>query len=133
MYIIELLGIFILAVFSLWTAGIAGMSLGLDPFTLIAVLVTGYAFSVVLLVVVGAPLRDRVLKKFTLNPTSAVGRVINRYGVIGLALIAPLLTGAMIGTALGLTLRVPPRRLFVWMTAGAVVWSVLLIAPMLLS
>src|SRR5689334_13444399 len=112
MYIIQLLGIFLLAIFSLWTAGIAGMSLGLDPFMLMAVLVAGYAFSVVLLVLVGAPLRDRVLKKFTLNPNSTVGRVVNRYGVIGLALISPLLTGAMIGAALGLTLRVPPRRLF---------------------
>lgn len=132
MTFIELLGIFILAIFSLWTAGIAGMTLGLDPFTLLFTLVAGYAFSVILLVVIGAPLRDRVLKKFTLNPASTVGRIINRYGVVGLALIAPLLTGAMIGTALGLTLRMPPRRLFVWMTAGAAVWSVLLIAPALI-
>ncbi len=133
MTIIELLGIFILAVFSLWTAGIAGMTLGLDPFTLMFTLVAGYAFSVVLLVVVGAPLRDRVLKKFTLNPDRPISRIINRYGVVGLALVAPLLTGALIGTAVGLTLRVPPRRLFVCMTAGAAVWSVLLIAPMLFS
>jgi len=133
MYIVELLGIFILAVFSLWTAGIAGMTMGLDPFTLMFTLVAGYAFSVILLVVVGAPLRERMLKKFTLKSDSAVSRIINRYGVIGLALVAPLLTGALIGTAVGLTLRVPPRRLFVWMTAGAAVWSVLLIAPMLFS
>lgn len=133
MSIIELLGIFILAVFSLWTAGIAGMTLGLDPLTLLFTLVAGYAFSVVLLVVVGAPLRDRVLKKITLDPKRPVSRVINRYGLVGLALVAPLLTGALIGTALGLTLRVPPRRLFVWMTAGAAVWSVLLIAPALFS
>jgi uncharacterized membrane protein len=133
MYIIELLGIFILAVFSLWTAGIAGMSLGLDPFTLVFTLVAGYAFSVILLVIVGAPLRERVLKKFTFKPEGTVSRIINRYGMVGLALVAPLLTGALIGTAVGLTLRMPPRRLFVWMTAGAAVWSILLIAPMLVG
>ena len=50
-------------------------------------------------------------------------RIWHRYGVIGLGLLAPLLTGAPLGVALGLTLGAPSRRLLFWTSVGIVLWS----------
>jgi hypothetical protein len=132
---LELLGIFILALFSLWMAAIAGMALGLEPLMLVAILTVGYACSVTLIVIVGAPVRKWALRKLAhkLNPDGAIGRVMMRYGVVGLGLLAPVVTGAPVGTALGLTLSVPPRRLWIWMTAGAALWSITLTIAALLG
>jgi len=55
-----------------------------------------------------------------------IDRVWRRWGVIGLGLFAPCLTGAPIGVALGLWLRVPTPRLLLWMLLGVVAWTVIL-------
>lgn len=129
----DLLVLFLLAIFSFWAAGVAGMSMQLDPLTLTLVVTAGYTLSVIGLIVLGAPLRDRLLKgRAGLNPNSAFARIVNRYGVVGLGLAAPMLTGATVGAALGLALNMPPRRLCLWMALGAAAWSLLLLIPALL-
>jgi len=52
----------------------------------------------------------------------------DRYGVVGLGLLAPLLVGAPLGTALGLLPGAPVRRLLLWVSVGIVLWSALLTA-----
>jgi hypothetical protein len=52
-----------------------------------------------------------------------IDRVWQRYGVIGLGLLAPLLTGAPLGIALGLTLGASSGRLLFWTSVGIVLWS----------
>ena len=46
--------------------------------------------------------------------------------MIGLGLAAPMTVGAQIGAAIGLALNAPPRRLFLWMAIGALLWSITL-------
>jgi uncharacterized membrane protein YjjB (DUF3815 family) len=41
-------------------------------------------------------------------------------------LASPMLLGAQIGALVGIALQVPPRRLFIGMTLGALAWSILL-------
>jgi uncharacterized membrane protein YjjB (DUF3815 family) len=41
--------------------------------------------------------------------------------------------GAQIGAGLGIALNVPPRRLYLGMSLGALVWSILLTAASLLG
>jgi hypothetical protein len=41
-------------------------------------------------------------------------------------LLAPLLTGAPLGTALGMALGAPTGRLLLWMSLGIAAWSALL-------
>jgi hypothetical protein len=56
-----------------------------------------------------------------------------RYGVIGFGIIAPMTVGAQIGAMIGLALNVPRGRLLVWMSIGALLWSVLLTVAVLLG
>ena len=47
--------------------------------------------------------------------------------MVGLGLLAPLLTGAPLGAALGVTLGGHTKKqLMVWMSAGIVLWAVIL-------
>ena len=43
--------------------------------------------------------------------------------MIGLALLAPVTTGAQIGAIIGISLNAPPRRLFVLMSLGGLLWA----------
>jgi hypothetical protein len=57
---------------------------------------------------------------------SLIRRAWDQYGIMGLGLLGPMTVGAQIGTALGLSLNAPPRKLFIWMTLGAIAWSLIL-------
>jgi hypothetical protein len=56
-----------------------------------------------------------------------------RYGVVGFGIIAPMTVGAQIGAMIGLALNVPGRRLLIWMSIGALLWSILLTVAVLLG
>src|SRR5258708_3396622 len=55
-----------------------------------------------------------------------IDRIWRRYGIIGLGLLAPCLTGAPVGVALGLVLRAPAGRLLFWLLIGIVLWTVVM-------
>jgi Ca2+/H+ antiporter, TMEM165/GDT1 family len=52
-------------------------------------------------------------------------RVLDRYGVPGLAAIGPLLTGAHLAAAVAMASGADRRRALVWFVAGVVVWAVI--------
>ena len=133
--LVQILGIFLLALGSLWMAALLGLALGVAPLPLMITLTVGYALSAIIITFLGAPIRDRLLRRMgiCLNCDSRIGKITHRYGVIGLGLLAPVLTGAPLATVLGLTLSIPPRRLIVWMTAGAALWSAVLMIGALLG
>jgi uncharacterized membrane protein len=89
-----------------------------------------YAAGVGLVAALGQPVRQRLLRrlggKIASSPNSAIRRAWDRYGLVGLALLAPVTTGAQVGAALGLAFGVPPRRLFVAMSLGATLWALLI-------
>jgi len=53
-------------------------------------------------------------------------RIWEKYGIVGLGLLAPMTLGAQLGAILGITLNADPRRLFLWLSLGGLVWSVAL-------
>jgi uncharacterized BrkB/YihY/UPF0761 family membrane protein len=53
-------------------------------------------------------------------------RIWVRYGVVGLGLMAPLLVGAPLGTAIGIALSAPAGRLLLWISLGIVLWTAVL-------
>ena len=55
-----------------------------------------------------------------------IERVWKRYGIPGVALQAPLLTGPLLATLLALSLGAPPRPLLLWMLASVVFWGAVL-------
>jgi hypothetical protein len=55
-----------------------------------------------------------------------VERLWNRYGVPGMALQAPMLTGAPLATIISLGLGALPRNLLVWMSVSLLLWGAVL-------
>lgn len=132
MTVAALVSVFGIAFLSLWASIPAGLALGVHVVAVVVTAAVSYACGVGLIVLVGQPLRDRILRRFggrtAGNPDSLAYRIWDRYGLIGLALLAPVTTGAQIGAIIGMSLNAPPRRLFVWMSLGGLLWSVVFAA-----
>jgi uncharacterized membrane protein len=126
----QLLSVLGIAFLSFWASIPAGLALGLQPVLVGLTAVMSYAAGVGLVAGLGEPVRQRLLRRFggkvASNPHSAIRRVWDRYGLVGLALLAPVTTGAQVGAALGLAFGVPPRKLFVAMSLGAALWALLI-------
>lgn len=128
--ILKLASVFAVAFISFWGSFPAGVALGLPPVIIALTAWFSYEAGVILIVLLGEPIRVRLLKRFggkaAGNPNSLIRRAWDRFGVIGIGLLAPILTGAQIGAILGLSLGVPARRLVIAMGLGAAFWGVVL-------
>ena len=110
-----------------WVGIIAGVALGLSPTLSGAVSIAGAVAGVTLVVVAGERLQGRIYRSRRLaKRRERVERVWKRYGIPGLALQAPLLTGPLLATILALGLGAPPRPLLYWMLASIVFWGAVL-------
>jgi uncharacterized membrane protein len=130
MLLAQLISTFALAFVSLWGAIVAGLALGLNPVLVILTTWISYSCGALLIILLGEPIRVRLLKRFggkaSANPESAIQRAWNRYGVIGLGFLAPLTTGSQIGALLGLSFGAPPRRLLLSLSTGGLLWSTII-------
>lgn len=108
----------------------AGIGLGLHPIVAAITAWLSYMAGVVVILVIGAPLRERLMRRFNISlehdQSKLFWRVWDRFGLIGLGLLAPITTGSQIGALLGLALGVKPTRLFLAMGAGVALWSVVI-------
>jgi hypothetical protein len=128
--ILKLLSVVALAAIELWAAIPAGLALGLNPFLVGLGAVIGAIMSTFVVVLVGERLRNWLVRrhrgKNEKQKPGLIQRIWQRYGLIGLGLLAPLLTGAPIGAALGLSLGAHTGRLMVWMSIGIILWTAML-------
>ncbi len=124
------LSIFGLSWFSFWPAIPAGLALGLHPLAVILITSCSYISGVLLFVLPSQSVRQWAMNKFgkNLDDSTADDRFIirlwRRYGVIGFGLLAPMTTGAQLGTIIGIALNIPRKQLIIWMTLGVVAWAV---------
>ena len=106
----------------------AGVALQLPIWVAALTAGVSYAVGVVVVVLIGAPLRERLTKRFNIStthdPNKLIWRVWDRYGLIGLSLLAPVTLGAQIGALIGLSLGVKPRSLVIGMALGVVPWCI---------
>jgi putative small multi-drug export protein len=110
-----------------WVGIITGVAVGLSPALSGAVSITSALAGVTLVVAVGGRLQQLIYRSRQLaKRRERVERVWKRYGIPGLALQAPLLTGPLLATLLALSLGAPPRPLLLWMLASVVFWGVVL-------
>ena len=110
-----------------WVGIITGVAVGLSPALSGAVSIASALAGVTLVVALGARLQQLIYRSRRLaKRRERVERVWKRYGIPGLALQAPLLTGPILATLLALTLGAPPRPLLLWMLASVVFWGVVL-------
>jgi hypothetical protein len=136
--VVKVASIFALAFFSFWPAIPAGLALGLAPVTVVATTTLSYAAGAALVALFGGAVREWVLRRVLRSrervvPSGWLDGMLRRYGLVGLGMAAPMTVGAQIGAVIGLTLDMPPRRLFLWLTMGALAWSVLLTVGVLLG
>lgn len=111
----------------LWIGLPAGLALGLSPAVSGISAVTGAVLGVLLVLRAGEWLREWVYnRRWLVRRRKRIENMWNRYGVIGVALQAPMLTGAPLATVLALALGAPPRPLLYWMLASVVLWGTVL-------
>ena len=126
----ELVTVFVAGALELWAAIPAGFALGLPPLAIGITSALGAFTSVLIIALLGdrarAWLGTRHGAPRDSKDHATIRRIWARYGLVGYGLLAPLLVGAALGTALGLVLGVPVRRLLLWMGVGIVIWTALL-------
>jgi hypothetical protein len=125
----KLLVVFGLGVVGLWEGIPAGFVMRLHPVVIGTTAAAGSIAATLGVLLLGERLQRRLAGARSPEAPKRdrlIDRVWRRYGVVGLGLVAPGLTGAPIGVALGLWLRVPPARLLFWMLAGVALWTVVL-------
>ncbi len=128
MEIMNLLMVLGLGAIELWGAVPIGLALRLHPLVVGVTAATGAMLGAAVVVALGEHARSW-LARHRGGRQEAPGRprlihqVWRRYGVIGLGLLAPLLTGASLGVALGLALGAPAGRLLFWTSLGIIFWS----------
>jgi polyferredoxin len=124
------LTVFGLAIIELWFAVPTGFALGLDPVLIWVATVCGSVLGVTVVAVGGDRLRSWFLRRRGRDIVSGGGRLYRlwvRYGVIGWGLVSPLLVAPPMGTAIGLALGAPRRSLLISVSAGAVLWTTILV------
>jgi len=108
----------------------AGAALGIPVWAAALVAWIGYACSGVVIVLLGDPLRKRLMQRFRiaerLDDSGMAMRIWRRYGLPLFGLIAPVTIGPQIGALLCLALAEPPLRLTVVLALGALPWAVVI-------
>jgi membrane protein DedA with SNARE-associated domain len=127
----KLLTVMSLGAVELWAAIPAGFALQLPPVITGLTAASGSMLGAIVVVLLGDRIRGWLLRHHDSKSSKAgkpglIDRIWQRYGVMGLGLLAPLLIGTPVGAAVGLTLGVPARRLLWWLSLGIVLWSIVL-------
>ena len=119
-----------LGIIELWAAIPAGTALKLHPLLNGLAAGLGAIIGALLVIIIGDRLRNWLLKKKENKQKNKgqIYRIWNKYGVIGLGMLSPLITGASLGAAIGISLGASPKRLLFWMSIGIVFWTILLTA-----
>ena len=119
---------FLLGILELWVAIPAGFLLQLNPFFTALASSLGAITSVIVILFIGEKIRDKLSEKYyNKEPgrrTRLLQSVWEKYGVIGLGLLSPLLFGAPLGAAIGVALGSDRSKLILWMSIGIIIWSV---------
>lgn len=119
-----------LGIIELWAAIPAGLALGLNPLLTGLASALGSILALIFVVLLGDRIRNWIIsrrkQKKVKEENSSIERIWDKYGVIGLGLLSPLITGAPLGAAIGVSLGAPPSRLILWMVIGIVVWAIIL-------
>ena len=114
-------------ILELWAAIPLGLAINLNPVIIGIASALGAIAAAVLVTSVGDSIREKVIKwRYGENKDlkdSKYYKIWNKYGIVGLGLISPLLFGAPIGAALGVALGSSKKPLLIWMSIGIVIWS----------
>ena len=127
MFVFKALPVFGLSMIDIWGAVPIGFVLKFTPFQIMLITILGSLIGILVVTLIGDPIKRRLAKRHTNNKKeSAIKRIWLKYGVIGLGLIAPIISGSSIGMAVGLIFGAKTRKLLFWMSVGIIIWCVIL-------
>ncbi len=125
--VMKLLIVLGLGAVEIWAAIPTGLALGVHPVATAALASSGALLSTLAIVALGTRVQAWLVQRHGGKKQNGghgrISRIWQRYGVIGLGLLAPFLTGAPLGAALGLALGASAARLLLWIGVGVVLWS----------
>ncbi|EKQ54584.1 MAG: hypothetical protein B655_0696 [Methanobacterium sp. Maddingley MBC34] len=124
----SILIVFIASVAELWLGIPLGLVMDINPIIIATVAAAGAILAAICVTLLGDNLRARLLKwkygdEEALKETRLYN-VWNKYGVIGLGLLSPLIFGAPFGAAVGIALGARKNVLILWMSIGIIIWSI---------
>jgi len=125
---VDLLAVLGTGALEIWAAVPLGLALRMPPLEVAVATFVGAVAGAAIVIALGDRARSWLLRR---RPAAAADaqrpglmrRVWNRYGLPGLGLLAPLVTGAPLGAALGLALGARPGPLLLWISIGAAAWT----------
>lgn len=120
----KLLSTFALGALDLWVGIAGGLALGLPPLVSGIAATAGGLAGAVLVTAAGERLQSWLYGRGWLSRRrKRIERVWERYGIYGVALQAPMITGAPLATLVALSLGAPAKRLLFWMSVSVVIWG----------
>jgi hypothetical protein len=110
--ILKILFVIGLGIIELWAAIPAGLALNVHPIITGLASGLGSILGAFLVIMIGDRFRNWLLsKKATAKKEKGlIYKIWDKYGVIGLGLLSPLITGALFGAAIGVSLGLPFLR-----------------------
>ncbi len=125
--LLKLLSTASLGALDLWAGIPVGLALGLPPVLSGVAATSGGLVGAVLVTVAGERLQHWLYSRGWLSKRrKRIERMWERYGILGVAFQAPMLTGAPLGTLVALSLGAPAKRLLFWMCVSLVLWGAVL-------
>ncbi len=125
--LLKLISTAALGALDLWAGIPVGLALGLPPVLSGIAATSGGLLGAVLVTVAGERLQRWLYSRGWLSKRrKRIERMWKRYGILGVAFQAPILTGAPLGTLVALGLGAPAKRLLFWMCVSLVLWGAVL-------
>ncbi len=125
--LLKLLSTAALGALDLWAGIPVGLALGLPPVLSGIAATSGGLLGAVLVTAAGERLQRWLYSRGWLSKRrKRIERMWERYGILGVAFQAPMLTGAPLGTLVALSLGAPAKRLLFWMCVSLVLWGAVL-------
>ncbi len=127
---IQIVTIYLAGITGLYKGVPVGFALQASPYVTATFTALGSITAVFVICFSGISLKRWIINKFFRNKIekkkSRFTSLMERYGVVGLGLLAPGIIGPIITIILGILLVKETKRLMIFLSAGIVLWSVAL-------
>lgn len=127
----QIIMVFAASFLELWAGIPLGLAFQLNPLLTGTLAALGSISAALIVSFLGERAREKFVKWRYQGKDLKKGnfyKIWNKYGIVGLGLLAPLLFGALLGAALGMVFGAPRKKLLIWMSTGIILWSILLTA-----
>jgi len=131
-YILKFLTIFFACLFKFIAGPVLGAAAGFSLFEIVTVTVSGMMTSVFTITYLGDWFKSlwslRITekrKKFT-PKTRRIVRIWNKFGILGIAVLTPIILTPIGGTIVLTTFNVKKRKIFLYMLGSALFWALIM-------